>query len=234
MRPDGGVAVKVCGLTVPEEARACAELGVWAIGVVLAAESPRRVDAARAAEVMAAVPDGVARVGVFVAPPPAEVAAVAALAGLTHVQLHDGDPGEVRRATGLPVIEGVRVSGTDALRRARESAAELVLLDAAVPGRHGGTGRSFDWGLLELEPLGRPFALAGGLRPETVADAVMRLRPAAVDVSSGVESSPGRKDIALVRAFVAAVACAGTADSMGPPRARPPSSATGTRRARTP
>jgi phosphoribosylanthranilate isomerase len=209
MRADG-VPVKVCGLTVPEEARACAELGVWGIGVVLAAESPRRVDPARAAAVMAVVPDGVARVGVFVAPPTEEVAAVAALARLTHVQLHEGDPGEVRRATGLPVIEGFRVSGTDALRRARESGADLVLLDAAVPGRHGGTGRGFDHGLLEREPLERPFVLAGGLRPDTVAGAVTRLRPAVVDVSSGVESSPGRKDPGLVRAFVAAVAGAGT------------------------
>jgi phosphoribosylanthranilate isomerase len=210
MRPDGGVAVKVCGLTVPEEARACADLGVWGIGVVLAAESPRRVEPARAAEVMAAVPDGVARVGVFVAPSVAEVAALAASARLTHVQLHEGDPEEMRRATGLPVIEGVRVSGADALRRARESAADLVLLDAAVPGRHGGTGRSFDWDLLDREPLDRPFALAGGLRPDTVAEAVVRLRPALVDVASGVESSPGRKDLGLVRAFVAAATGAGT------------------------
>ena len=210
MPADGGVAVKICGLTVPEEARACAELGVWGIGVVLAAGSRRRVDAARAAEVLAAVPDGVARVGVFVAAPPAEVADVATRAGLTHVQLHDGDPDAARRAAGLPVIEAVRVSGAGSLRRARESAADLVMLDAAVPGRHGGTGRSFDWSLLEERPLGRPFALAGGLRPETVADAVARLRPAMVDVSSGVEASPGRKDAELVRAFVAAVAGAGT------------------------
>ena len=200
MTADAPVAIKICGLTVPEEARACAELGVWGIGVVLAAGSPRRVDAARAAEVLAAVPDGVARVGVF----------VAERAGLTHVQLHEGDPAEARRACGLPVIESVRVSGPAALSRARESVADMVMLDAAVAGRHGGTGRAFDWSLLEERPLGRPFALAGGLRPETVADAVVRLRPAMVDVSSGVESAPGRKDAALVRAFVEAVAAAGT------------------------
>ena len=210
MTADAPVAVKLCGLTVPEEARACAELGVWGIGVVLAAGSPRRVDAARAAEVLAAVPDGVARVGVFVAAPPKEVAFVAERAGLTHVQLHEGDPAEARRACGLPVIESVRVSGPAALSRARESVADMVMLDAAVAGRHGGTGRAFDWSLLEERPLGRPFALAGGLRPETVADAVVRLRPAMVDVSSGVVSAPGRKDAALVRAFVEAVAAAGT------------------------
>lgn len=201
--------MKICGLTVPEEARACAELGVWGIGVVFAAESPRRVDAGRAAEVLAAVPDGVARVGVFVAAPPAEMAAVARRARLTHLQVHGGDPAAARAAAGLPVIEGVRVDGPAALARARASAADLVLLDAAIPGRYGGTGRAFDWDLLEGEPLGRPFVLAGGLRPETVGEAVARLRPAIVDVSSGVESAPGRKDADRVRAFVEAVGAAG-------------------------
>lgn len=209
MGAEAPVAVKICGLTVPEEARACADLGAWAIGVVFASESPRRVDAARAAEVLAAVPEGVARVGVFVDAPPAEMAAVARRAGLTHLQVHGGDPVAAREAAGLPVIEGVRVDGPAALARARTSAADLVLLDAAVPGRHGGTGRAFDWDLLEGAPLGRPFALAGGLRAETVGEAVVRLRPAVVDVSSGVESVPGRKDAARVRAFVEAVAAAG-------------------------
>jgi phosphoribosylanthranilate isomerase len=211
MGSDAAVAVKICGLTVPEEARACAELGAWGIGVVFAAESPRRVDAARAAEVLAALPAGVARVGVFVGASPEAMAGVARAAGLTHLQVHGGDPAAARRASGLPVIEGVRVDGAAALARARASAADLVLLDAAVAGRHGGTGRGFDWGLLEAEPLGRPFALAGGLRPETVGAAVARLRPAVLDVSTGVESSPGRKDPARVRAFVEAVAAAGRA-----------------------
>ena len=210
MTTEAAVRVKVCGLTVPAEARACAELGAWGIGVVFAAESPRRIDAARAAEVLAAVPGGVARVGVFVGASPAEMASVARAAGLTHLQVHDGDPDEARRASGLPVIEGVRVSGPAALAHARASAADLVLLDAAVPGRHGGTGRSFDWTLLEGSPLGRPFVLAGGLRPENVAEAVARVAPDVVDVSSGVESAPGRKDLERVRAFVAAVAAAGT------------------------
>jgi phosphoribosylanthranilate isomerase len=108
------------------------------------------------------------------------------------------------------VIEAVAVADADSLERARASEADMVMLDAAVPGRLGGTGRAFDWTLLEERPLGRPFALAGGLRPESVGDAVLRLRPAMVDVSTGVESSPGRKDVGRVRAFVAAVAGAGT------------------------
>ena len=205
------VVVKICGLTMPEEAAACAALGAWGVGVVFAAGSPRRVDAARAAEVLASVPVGVARVGVFVDASEEEMAAVAARAGLTHLQVHSGDLAAIRRICGLPVIEAIRVEDASSLERARASAADMVLLDAAVPGLHGGTGRAFDWGLLEERPLGRPFALAGGLRAETVGEAVGRLRPAMVDVSSGVESSPGRKDAALVRAFVEAVAAAGVA-----------------------
>jgi phosphoribosylanthranilate isomerase len=196
--------VKVCGLTSPAEAAACAALGAWAVGVVFAPESPRRVDAERARAVLDALPPMTVRVGVFVDAAPDELSALAAHCGLTHVQVHGTDPAEARAATGLPVIEGVGVDGPAALDRARASAADLVLLDASVPGRHGGTGTAFDWSLLD-EPLGRPYALAGGLTPQNVAQAVSRARPDVVDVSSGVESAPGRKDPALVRLFMRGV-----------------------------
>ena len=127
--------------------------------------------------------------------------------GLTHLQVHgDADPDAARAASGLPVVQGIRVDGPDAIAAARASTADLVLLDAAVAGLHGGTGTTFDWSLLGPGGLGRPYALAGGLRPGNVADAVVRLRPSLVDVSSGVESAPGEKDDDLVAAFVAAVA----------------------------
>ncbi len=211
MLPEGhGVAVKICGLTTPEDAAACARLGVWGIGVVFAEGSPRRVDEATAAAVMVVVPAAIARVGVFVGSSPAEMARIAREVGLTHLQIHgDADPDEARRVSGLPVIQGIGVRDAASLDRARASAADLVMLDAAVAGRDGGTGTSFDWTLLTDNPLGRPFALAGGLRPETVGDAALRLRPVLVDVSSGVESAPGRKDPALVTAFVTAVAAVG-------------------------
>lgn len=206
----GAVAIKVCGLTTPEDALACARLGVWGIGVVFAQTSPRRVDVRTAAAVLAAVPASVARVGVFVGASAQEMAEVAALVGLTHIQVHgDADPEEARRMSGLPVIQGIAMEGPAALERARASTADLVLLDAAVAGRHGGTGTTFDWSLLEGSALGRPFALAGGLRPENVAGALGRLHPVLVDVSSGVEASPGRKDAVRVRAFADAVAGAG-------------------------
>jgi phosphoribosylanthranilate isomerase len=210
MRPDGGVTVKVCGLTVPSEAAECARLGAWGIGVVFAAGSPRQVGVEQAAEVCAAIPEGVARVGVFVATAPEVIAETARRVGLTHIQVHgDIDPAAARAASGLPVIQGIRMDGPGGVARARASVADMVLLDAAVAGRDGGTGTRFDWALLDAEPLGRPFALAGGLTPENVAEAVRRTGPALVDVSSGVESAPGRKDAARVAAFVAAVAGAG-------------------------
>lgn len=209
MWPDAGaaVAVKVCGLTRPDEAAECARLGVWGVGLVFAEGSPRRVDERTAAAVAGALPAGVAKVGVFVGASPREMAGIARRVGLTHLQVHgDADPDAARAVSGLPVVQGVRVDGPAALERARASTADLVLLDAAVAGLHGGTGTAFDWSLLEEARLGRPFALAGGLRAETVAEAIVRLRPSLVDVSSGVESAPGRKDPERVAAFVAAVA----------------------------
>jgi phosphoribosylanthranilate isomerase len=196
--------VKVCGVTVPEEAAACAAAGAWAVGVVLAA-SPRRVSLARAAEVLAALPPTVVRVGVFVEPDPEELAMAAAALALDYVQLHgDVDVRAARAAAGALVIQGFSLDGPDAVERARASDADLVLVDAAVPGRHGGTGVLADWSALEGAPLDRPFALAGGLTAANVGEGVARLRPQVVDVSSGVESAPGRKDAALVLAFVAA------------------------------
>lgn len=199
------VRVKVCGLTRAADAVACVRLGVWGVGVVLWPSSARAVSPARAARVLASVPEGVARVGVFVDAAPADLARAARVAGLTHLQLHGRcDVDGARAATGLRVIEVVPIDGPAALARARASAADLVLLDAAVPGHHGGTGRAFDWSLLEAEPLGRPFGLAGGLRAESVGDALRRLHPSLLDVSSGVESAPGRKDPVRVAAFLAA------------------------------
>lgn len=202
--------MKICGLTLPEQAAACAALGAWAVGVVLAEESPRRLDVARAAAVLEAAGDSVARVGVFVGGSPGDIAAVAAACRMTHVQLHgDVDVRAVAEASGCEVIEAIPVAGPSSLERARRSAADLVLLDAAVPGRHGGTGRRVDWALLAEHPLGRPVVLAGGLTPENVGEAVATVRPYAVDVASGVESSPGVKDLDRVRLLIERARAAG-------------------------
>jgi len=200
------VKVKICGLTDPRQADACVQAGVWAIGVVLAPESPRYVDIARAAEVMAGVPDHVARVGVFVNAGPSELARAADRIGLTHVQLHGtADVDVAQRATGLGVILSVPFTGPEAVAGAGVGAADLVLFDAAVPGMHGGTGVRLDWAALAASRPDYPFGLAGGLRPDNVATAIRLLDPAVVDVSSGVESSPGFKDHTKVEAFMTAV-----------------------------
>lgn len=199
-------AIKICGLTSPAQATACAELGVWAVGVVLVPGTPRAVDAERAREVLDPLPGSVARVGVVVDPDPATCGALVRAIGLTHLQVHgDVDPEAVRAAAGVPVIQAFGVDGVAALDAARDSAADLVLLDAKARGVHGGTGTRFAWDLVELRPLARPFVLAGGLRPENVADAVRIVGPTHVDVSSGVERSPGDKDLDRVASFVRAV-----------------------------
>lgn len=201
-----GVNVKICGLTSPDQAAACVTAGAWGVGVVLAPESPRFVDLARAAEVLAGVPDHVARVGVFVDAGVPELVRAADRIGLSHLQLHgDADVAGARRATGLPVILAVPYTGPAALARAARDAPDLVLFDAAVPGRHGGTGTRLDWRELAGHRPEYAFGLAGGLRPDNVARAIRLVRPSLVDVSSGVEASPGRKDPTKVEAFMTAV-----------------------------
>ena len=200
---DGRPRVKICGLTNATDARACVDLGADAVGVVLAPGGPRSVDPEQAAGILDGLADAVARVGVFVSPSDEELCHAVAVCGLTHVQVHGGVDGErVAALTGVPVIEAFAVAGAADVARAAASQASLVLLDASVPGRHGGTGQRFDWGLLEEHPVGRPFGLAGGLRPDVVREAVRRLAPALLDVSSGVEATPGRKDLGLVEAFI--------------------------------
>lgn len=198
--------VKICGLTDPAEAAACAGLGAWAIGLVFAEESPRLVTLDQALAVSQALPDATRRFGVFVTVAPDDAAEIAAVCRLTHIQVHDRDAdiAALRSATGCAVVHGISVAGADDVAFARSSPADLVLVDASVPGRHGGTGRTFDWDLLAGSGLGRPYMLAGGLNPENVGEAVTRLNPPIVDASSGVESVPGHKDPARVAAFIAA------------------------------
>lgn len=200
-----GIRIKICGLTDPDEARACGDEGVWAVGVVFAAESVRRVDVPTAARVLEVLPPGTARVGVFVAPTMADLRDAVSGCGLTHVQLHGGpEPGRVRAELGCGVVVGIPFDGPGAVARGAATGADLVLFDAAVPGRHGGTGRTLDWAALAAAGPGRPFGLAGGLDPGNVGRAVRVVRPDVVDTSSGVEWAPGRKDPEAVRAFCAA------------------------------
>lgn len=198
--------IKVCGLTRAEDAIAAVEAGADACGFIFAA-SPRRVTIAEAARLAALVPPGVARVGVFVDAEPGFVDEAVRVAGLTSVQFSGRESPQACSAAGLPVIKAVPVGtdfGWEAVEPYRGHASAL-LLDTYDPQRAGGTSRAFDWRRTGEPPGWAPCFVAGGLNPDNVGSAIRILRPYAVDVSSGVESSPGVKDQEKIHAFCAAV-----------------------------
>ena len=183
-----------------------ARAGAHAIGLIFYPKSPRFVADAVAAEVVRVLPPFVTPVALFVDAVAAEVRRVIAGVRPQLLQFHGDEPPDFCEGFGLPYIKVVRVrSGVDLLQYAQKyRAAKGLLLDAFVEGNHGGTGSAFDWALIPRDfPL--PLILAGGLDPGNVGEAVRRVRPWAVDVSSGVESSKGIKDAAKVAAFIRGV-----------------------------
>jgi phosphoribosylanthranilate isomerase len=197
--------IKFCGITRMEDAREAVRLGAWAIGLNHWSESPRRCDPAIAAEIGAELRRKVAVVGVFVNASLEEIAGAVENEGLAMVQLH-GDEGpsfcaEVARRTGAKVIKALRIRSTAEIKAAEMFRTDYHLLDAHRPGAPGGTGASFDWELVRGHAPPIPVILAGGLTPANVAEAIEVARPFAVDVASGIESSPGIKDHALMAEF---------------------------------
>jgi phosphoribosylanthranilate isomerase len=208
----------VCGITKPEDGLLAAEAGADAVGFVFYPMSPRRVDVGRAAEIARALPPLVARVGVFVDASRDEMARVADAVGLDLLQLHGDEPPQVLDELPRRALKAVRVgkgfTAEDALRYRR--AAGLVV-DTRLVGETvmpGGTGTPFDWTLVKgLRDQVGFLMLAGGLNPDNVAEAIAEVHPHAVDVSSGVERLPGRKEPGRVRAFVKAVRAAETTEA---------------------
>lgn len=194
--------VKMCGITRPEDARAAAAAGAAAIGMVFWPGSPRAVDARAARDIVAALPAGVPAIGVFVNQSVDEINAVIDEAGLFGVQLHGDEPLDVIGRIRRPVIRSVSV---DAAFIDQIPAQVTVLLDVVDPERRGGTGRTIDWTAAADVARRRAVVLAGGLTPSNVEQAIAAVRPYAVDVSSGIESAPGVKDHARIRAFMDAV-----------------------------
>ena len=207
---DGRLVVKICGITSPADARVAVEAGADALGFVFWFMSPRKVDPVRAAAIARDLPESVLRVGVFVDAPLDEMKRVADEVGLDLLQLHGDEPPEALVGLPRPALKAVRVgkgfAPEEAMRYA-DHAAGLVV-DTRLPGETqmpGGTGVPFDWSLIKGLADRVPFLmLAGGLGPSNVVAAIRAVRPHAVDVSSGVEGLPGRKDPAKVRAFVEA------------------------------
>jgi len=199
-------AVKICGITRPEDALAAARAGAHAIGLVFYAKSPRHVTPARAAEIVRVLPPFVTTVGLFVDATAEEVRAALAEAPVGLLQFHGDETPEFCRQFKRPYVKAVRVkAGVDLLQYAQEyHDAKALLLDAYVEGLHGGSGAAFDWSLIP-RGLPLPVILSGGLTPENVTEAVRRVRPSAVDVSSGVESAKGIKDAQKIVAFIKGV-----------------------------
>jgi len=208
--------VKICGITRPEHARAAAQAGADAIGLMFYAPSPRYVTPDRAREICAALPPLVAVVGVFVNPEPHHVETVVEGLPVDLLQFHGEESPELCAGAGKPYLKAVRVrtGGDIAQAAARYPGARALLLDAHHDALWGGTGTRFDWNVVPQD-VGCPVVLAGGLTPENVAGAIRRVRPFAVDVSGGVESAPGEKDVRSMERFMKEVTSAQSGERQG-------------------
>jgi phosphoribosylanthranilate isomerase len=203
MRPKIATAVKICGITRVEDALAAAHSGAHAIGLIFHAGSPRLVSHDMARSIVDALPAFITPVALFVDARPEDIERVIATVKPQLLQFHGDESPEFCSRFALPYIKAIKVRpGVDLLQYARHyRTAKGLLLDAFVDGSHGGTGSTFDWALIP-DQLPLPLILAGGLHQDNVADAIRRVRPWAVDVSSGVEAAKGIKDAAKVAAFI--------------------------------
>ncbi|MHB1215074.1 MAG: phosphoribosylanthranilate isomerase [Thiobacillus sp.] len=198
------VRVKICGITRLQDLHAACAAGADALGFVFYEKSPRHLSIASAAALLRELPPFVQSVGLFVNAGPAFIEAVLQAAPLDLLQFHGDETAADCARYGRPYIKAVRVNrDTDLLKCAADfDSARGLLLDAYVPGVPGGTGERFDWSLIPAS-LPKPVILSGGLAPDNVADAVQRVHPWAVDVSSGVEAAKGIKDAHKIAQFIA-------------------------------
>ena len=198
--------VKICGITNLADAQVAADAGADALGFVFYEKSPRFVSMKTAVEISRALPPFIVRVGVFVNPSEELILKAVAECGLTLLQFHGDEPPEFCAQFGLMSMKAFRIRDAGSLKDLPKYKTDAWLLDAYSSDTLGGTGGVFNWDLaVEAQKSGRPIFLAGGLTPENVAEAFRKVRPFGVDVSSGVESSPGKKDHTKVRAFINAV-----------------------------
>ncbi len=198
------VRVKICGITNIEDALIAAEAGADALGFIFYPKSPRFISPDAAAKIVAELPPFIAPVGVFVDEERERVIRVREEVGLRVLQLHGGEPPEFTSSLPGPTIKGFRVGEGFNEDEIDEYACSAILLDTYVEGLPGGTGKVFDWEIARRWAERRRVILAGGLKPENVAEAVRKVRPYAVDVSGGVEVRPGKKDPDLVLRFIIA------------------------------
>ncbi len=199
------VRVKICGITSISDAQAAFAAGADALGFMFYSSSPRHVTSSQAAAIIRELPPFIAKVGVFVNSTAAQVRQFIEESGIDTLQFHGDEPAEFCRGFGLKVIKAFRVRDEQSLQGLPEYSQEAWLLDAFVEGKLGGTGAQFNWALArKAVAQGGKVILAGGLTPENAAEAVRQVQPFALDVSSGVESAPGKKDPDKLKRFIAA------------------------------
>lgn len=200
------VKVKICGITSVADGLAAAEAGADMIGLMFAEKSPRLISLPTAAAISRALSPFVAKVGVFVNPTKDLVMRAIGQCSLSLLQFHGEEMPAFCNQFGVMSMKAFRIRDAASLAALEKYSTAAYLLDAYSAEARGGTGEKFNWDLaIEARKFGRPIFLAGGLTPENVAAAVRKVQPFGVDVSSGVESAPGKKDHAKVKAFIAAV-----------------------------
>ena len=200
-----GTRVKVCGITRLEDALSAATYGVDALGFNFWSLSSRYIEVSLAASIAAKLPNTLSKVGVFVNAETKLIEEVLAEVDLDFLQFHGAEPRETCASFGIPYIKAIAATDANGIEiiASKYEDAKAILLDSPRTGQAGGSGTSFDWQI--IPPLDLPLILAGGLDPHNVADAISRVEPCVVDVASGVESSKGIKDEALMRDFMRSV-----------------------------
>ena len=198
------ILVKICGLTREEDVIAAAEAGADVLGFVFTS-SPRRISAESAISLLGCVPEGILRVGLFLNQQRSEIEHVIHSVPLDVLQFHGSESEAECKVYGLPWIKAVAMENSHSAKQAESDfpGAMGLLLDSHKKGGRGGSGQVFDWSL--SAPVSKPVWLAGGLDADNVGEAIRIIRPYAVDVSSGVETAPGVKDVESMKAFVRAV-----------------------------
>lgn len=196
------IKIKICGITNSSDALLATELGADALGFVFWKKSPRYISPEAAAVIIKKLPPFIATVGVFVDEDSARVNEIVTTTGLTLAQLHGLESPEYCAQIDGRFIKAIRVQGAQSLQGLGEYGASAILLDTFVKGNPGGTGKSFDWSLLDAANFNGVLILSGGLNPDNIEAALGSCSPYGVDVSSGVEAEPGRKDPAKLRSFI--------------------------------
>ena len=197
------IPVKICGITRAEDARLAAGLGAAALGFIFYPLSPRYIAPGRAKTIADTVGRHIRKVGVFVNSPPEKINAIVDEVGLDLVQLSGDEPPESCQGMAVPVIRTFHVGDDFDPAATHSYDVHAFLLDTHQAGSYGGTGRAFEWSLVNRDAFARPLILSGGLTPENILDGIKAIRPHAVDVNSGVEASPGVKDRARMERLFA-------------------------------